>query len=67
MITKLTPLPSYGDLLTVTEFFENRESGGLISSDGSGYYATPDGFDRASNVWEVEQPDWATHVIWFNK
>lgn len=63
----LLPIPSYGELMTVTEFFESRENGWLILSDGSGYYATADGFDRASSVWEVEQPDWATHVMWFNK
>lgn len=60
----LTPV-GCGDLLTAEEF----EADCLTFSpeDGSGYWATVDGFDRHSNVRTTSRPDWATHVAWFNK
>lgn len=39
----------------------------FIPSDGSGYWATEDGYSwDHSDVWG-SKPAWATHVAWFNQ
>ena len=70
----LTDLPDYGDLLPIVEFLEMVEECSLIDSDGDGYFATKNGMDRKLPVptsklrrGETVPPEWATHVMWFNK
>jgi len=63
-IPTLTPLPDYGELITLIDF----QNSPFIPYDGDGYYATSEGMDRKSDVWKHETPPaWATHVMWFNK
>ena len=66
-------LPDYGDHMTFASFKSLVDCGAFIDYDGHGKLATE---DKASNVLvypsnlsdpEVEIPDWATHVVWFNK
>ena len=62
-----------GDLMTIEEFIENVLDGTFTNNDGSGYLATS---TKGSNI-EVSPtalmygtfyvPEWATHVIWYNK
>jgi hypothetical protein len=74
--TKLTPWPDYADRYTVSDFRENVKHDSFNSWDGSGYYATDEGYDHHSPVWQAVQgphrclnpaPGWATQVAWFNK
>lgn len=51
-------------LMTAEEFKEHTDSGGIISSDGCGNWATDKMISEVS-CWK-EKPDWATHVCWFN-
>ena len=62
-----TPLPKEdsGSIFEVKEWDEAVLSGAFIPDDGSGYWATKDGY-VAISVWDTK-PDWATHVVWFNK
>lgn len=52
-------------LMTAAEFEEGEESGGLTSEDGSGYWATAT--QRSDISTSQPRPDWATHVVWFNR
>lgn len=52
-------------LMSAEEFLDYADSGTIIPDDGSGYWATENKISRIS-CW-VDQPDWATHVCWFNK
>ncbi|KKL73771.1 hypothetical protein LCGC14_2071490 [marine sediment metagenome] len=62
--------PNYGDLLTLEEFREQLRIGGIVSSDGCGYYASA---TQESNVPVVFDADYVielpglTHVMWYNK
>ncbi len=62
---KMQPNPDYGDLFTVKEWDESVKFGAFIPDDGDGYWATEKEHAYIS-VWD-EKPDWATHVVWFNK
>ena len=65
---KLDPLPEYGDLITLEEFSKNVIDGMFIPYDGDGYLATKDGMSREHSCWSLDdRPEWATHVMWFNK
>jgi hypothetical protein len=64
-------LPGFGDLMTWEDFVDNVECGGFIDYDGYGELAMA---TQVSNVTicpsDVEgfvRPDWATHVLWYNK
>jgi hypothetical protein len=66
-------VPNYGDLIEIEEFLNDIESGGFIDYDGCGHFATS---DKMSNVeiWikalflgKQDIPNWATHIMWFNK
>ena len=57
--------PDYGDLFTADEWLEASDAGYFISDDGSGYWATEKEHSTVS-CWSIK-PDWATHVLWFNK
>ncbi len=63
------PMPPYGDLFTREEFSERVRLGLFINYDGTGYFATKDGMNRANRVdcSKLEFPEWATHVAWFNR
>lgn len=70
---KWKSIPDYGDTMTLEHWVECVNSGGFIDYDGHGYLS--DG-TRQSNIIvqpsdvtkkKMQFPDWATHVIWFNK
>ena len=61
-VPTLTAIPDYGDVLPLEEW-----RGEFTSYDGMGHWATLEGMDRNSDVWESKPPKWATHVVWFNK
>lgn len=52
-------------LMTAEEFIEDEKSGFLTTDDGSGCWATGQKVSEVS-CWD-EQPEWATHVCWYNK
>lgn len=61
-------------LMTISEFKGCVESGALIDFDGFGNWATEEkfesGFDVKPSTFKnsgFSHPDWATHVVWFNK
>jgi hypothetical protein len=65
--------PDYGDLFTMEEFIDDCDSGCMTDYDGTGRLATA---QQVSNVYVspsdfeyegVKAPEWATHVMWFNK
>ena len=66
-------LPDYGDLIPLDEFKGACDCGAFIDYDGFGHYATKHQMDgdyevRPSNVVKGEvAPEWATHVMWFNR
>lgn len=70
-VPKLSPIRSYGDKMTLSEFVECCKAGGFIDYDGVGYYATD---DQESDVvilpshvaMGLVRTDF-THVIWFNR
>ena len=67
-------------LMTLEEWKDNVEWGGFIDYDGFGYFATA---TQESNIevypsdyWNGPmkekqhawyQPDWATHIVWYNR
>jgi len=67
----LEDLPTYGDVMPLTEFIENVECGGFIDYDGSGNYVK-DG--KMSNITiypsdvkhNMVRKDFDT-IIWFNR
>lgn len=67
MTPKLVPLPDCGDLISMAEWLANVECAAFVPYDGSGHWATQDGMDQSSDVWSSQPPEWATHVMWFNK
>ena len=71
-IGKAEPIPNYGDLFTMAAFINECKIGGIMGSDGTGYYAIPPSvyyehpirpFDLAHDVVDTR----FTHVMWFNK
>jgi len=63
----MVPLPNYGDLIPLEEWKSYVSQHSLIPYDGSGCWATSDAMDDHSDVWNHDQPEWATHVMWFNR
>jgi hypothetical protein len=70
---KFEPIPDYGDHMTWEHFKECVDSGGFIDYDGYGDLATA---DQCSNVTispsklsdgKWKRPEWATHVVWYNR
>lgn len=64
----LTPLTSDEEstcLFAVTEFLEGGGSGMLTSDDGHGLWATST--HKSKLYTSAAQPEWATHVVWYNK
>ena len=69
MTKNLEPIPAYGDHMSAIEFSELVSCGMFTSYDGSGYWATESKMDSSTNVFNNAEPkpEWATHVVWFNK
>lgn len=70
---ELTPIPDYGELMTLKEFTSCCESGGFIDYDGTGYFASEEGYNKRAIAYPSEvikgvlTLSWVTHVMWFNK
>lgn len=62
----LRPLGKLGDHMTAEDFEECVQCSCFIPYDGDGNWATVDGESKL-NVWENARPEWATHVVWYNK
>lgn len=71
--SELRELPDYGDHMTMEQFKSYVESCMFIDYDGSGNLATGDkcsGISIMPSYFAVEGyeiPEWATHVVWYNK
>ena len=69
----MRPLSDGGYLMTIQEFRDTVTHNYFIDYDGFGYFATQEQEDETVNVWPSEfsrltiPPEWATHVIWFNR
>ena len=70
---RFSELPSaeYGDIMPLKKWIKNCNAGGFIDYDGHGELAT---VDKCSNIsiWPsirhtMKYPDWATHIVWYNK
>jgi hypothetical protein len=59
--------PNFGDLFTAEEWSDAVSDGAFIPSDGCGCWATAQGFSDDHDKVFGPKPDWATHVVWFNK
>jgi hypothetical protein len=66
--------PDYGDLYTLREFADMLKCGAIVSSDGCGSWATATQYDMTTDIslsrvlaGKDPRPQWATHVLWFNK
>ena len=64
---ELKALPKYGELITMEEWLNAVKGGWFIPYDGSGHWATATNMDSSSDVWSGDPPEWATHVMWFNR
>ena len=73
MNIRFEPIPDIGCKMTLQIWISNVECGGFIDYDGIGQLATD---TEMSNIYispseflkkEVVPPEWATHVIWFNR
>jgi hypothetical protein len=56
--------------MTWSEFVGGVISGGLTDDDGHGVYATATHRSKITVVpsqVNLKRPEWATHVLWFNK
>lgn len=60
------PVPDYGDLMTIDEWNESVSFGGFIEHDGHGYFVKDNMSTYEGDIFE-DEPEDATHVIWFNK
>lgn len=63
----MQPIPEYGDLIEIMQFQTYVKAGAFIPYDGDGCWATTTEMDDNSDVWASEKPEWATHVVWFNR
>lgn len=67
----LKPLPSYGDLMTITDFKTDCRNKYLTDWDGTGYYATLSGMSDIPalcvDAWRMTATGEFTHIMWFNK
>ena len=67
VVHQLKPNVSYGHLIPLEEFEQGRKHHALMSDDGPGCWATATHYADRSDVWSDNRPEWATHVLWFNK
>jgi hypothetical protein len=62
----LEPNPGYGELFTAEDFLKEIQRGSIIPyEDGSAYWATSTHHEQKR--YTAVKPEWATHVMWFNK
>lgn len=69
---KESPVPDYGDVMTIKEFIAACEANFLTDYDGSGSFCTSkdimtDVNCHPSLVLGQSIPSEFTHVVWFNK
>ena len=68
---KSSPIPNYGDHMTILEFIEAVESGGFIDYDGFGKYASETEMSeivvRPSDIKNGRLVRGFSHVVWFNR
>ncbi len=72
MLTKMTPRDlEWGDLMSIENFRGAVKAGMFRNYDGFGKLATEteesDIEIYPSMFLSMEVPDWATHVMWYNK
>ena len=68
---KLTPLPDYGDTMSLDDFIENVKCGGFIDYDGFGHYIK-DGQETNIEIYPSDVKHNAIReefdsIIWFNR
>lgn len=64
---KFVPIPTrYGVLMDVVEFRDCVRCGAFIPDDGIGFWATAT-LESNQGVWSTKRPEWATHVMWYNR
>lgn len=54
------------DLFTLNEWKQTRECNAIAPYDGVGYWATSSHYSCDCDCFGPK-PEWATHVVWFNK
>lgn len=68
---RFEPIPDYGDHMTLQDWISACDCGGFIDYDGHGDLATADQCSNfqisPSERHLVKIPEWATHVVWYNK
>ena len=68
---KMSPIPDYGDLMTLEDWVSAVKSGGFIDYDGDGRYATEkeisNKYVKPSDVRKGKVDKSWTHVVWFNR
>jgi len=68
---KWEPIPDYGHVMTVEEFYECCDDGGFIDYDGTGNYAVKDMMSNVeitpSKILKIGINKRFTHVVWFNR
>lgn len=67
----LSPLPDFGDHMTLKKFVDYCLAGGFVDSDGFGNYATKDKesdivINPSDVISGMYRKDF-THVVWYNK
>ncbi len=64
----MRPIPDYGDVFTVKDFYDCVDSGLFNDYDGFGKYATEKEIsDEVVDLSDVKVNTEYTHVVWFNK
>ena len=62
-------IPSYGDVMELSEWIECCEDGGFIDYDGYGYAS--DGVKMSDKSYHPSDrdkiPTGTTHIVWFNR
>lgn len=70
-VPKWKPLPDFGSVMTVEDFYESCDSGMFDDEDGFGNYAVADKMSNIgvapSRILEKGIDKRFTHVVWFNK
>lgn len=59
------PVPQCGDHMSAEDFMSYQQCGAICPGDGLGYWATATHMSGVRAF--VDKPDWATHVVWFNR
>lgn len=76
LLLGLTPLNADADLIELKDFIEYVQEGGFIDYDGNGCWATDKYYLNKFDLHvypsqirngETVPPDWATHVVWYNR